>query len=482
MDKRQKEVLQAQLNNEKRTLNEIKQVYQQAIKDCSLNISMLSARTDMENIQSIIYQKQYQQAIKAQLETALAQLQSGEFAKISDYLTQCYHNGYIGTMYDIAGQGIPLIVPINQKDVLNAIQIDSKLSKSLYDRLGEDVNKLKTSVRAEVSRGIANGSSWNEIGVRISKGMNSTIDMFGFNKAMNNSIRIARTEGHRIQNQSALDAQNEAKKKGADIVKQWDASLDGRTRDTHRKLDGQLREIDEDFEVDGMRASAPGMFGDPAEDCNCRCALLQRAKWALDEKELDTLKQRAEYFGLDKTKDFEDFKEKYLNVTRGLGATIGGNGIPEHNEPKLIKKLDFSDDKAIEKEISTFEKDAVGKSIETACVITKEGEVYYCYGVEDRVFPDYDLSEKLFGAIISHNHPMKETSFTFSVDDLQLFMHYNLDTLRGCDEKYIYEFTRDASQIDITPDDWMNFENFEHSRIIEMARKYGIGYKRWLNE
>ena len=59
-----------------------------------------------------------------------------------------------------------------------------------------------------------------------------------------------------------------------------------------------------------MNASAPGMFGDPAEDCNCRCALLQRARWALDETELDTLKERSEYFGLDKSKDFEDFKEK----------------------------------------------------------------------------------------------------------------------------------------------------------------------------
>ena len=92
------------------------------------------------------------------------------------------------------------------------------------------------------------------------------------------------------------------------------------------------------------------------------------------------------------------------------------------------------------------------------------------------------LNEKLFGAIISHNHPIEETSYTFSVDDLQLFMHYNLDVLRGCDEKYIYEFTRNASQIDNAPLDWMSFENFEHSRIIEKAKEYGIGYKRWLNE
>ena len=45
---------------------------------------------------------------------------------------------------------------------------------------------------------------------------------------------------------------------------------------------------------------------------NCRCVALTRARWALGEKELQTLKDRAEYFGLDKTKNFEEFKEKYL--------------------------------------------------------------------------------------------------------------------------------------------------------------------------
>ena len=155
----------------------------------------------MENIQTIVYQQQYQNAIKAQLEVALAQLQSGEYATISDYLTRCYQNGYMGVMYDLTGQGIPLIIPMDQQAVVKALQIDSKISKGLYNRLGEDVSVLKKNIRAEVSRGIVNGSSWNEIGEKISLGMNSTIDMFGFNKAKNNSIRIARTEGHRIQNQ-----------------------------------------------------------------------------------------------------------------------------------------------------------------------------------------------------------------------------------------------------------------------------------------
>ena len=47
--------------------------------------------------------------------------------------------------------------------------------------------------------------------------------------------------------------------------------------------------------------------------------MLQRAKWALDEDELKTLKDRAEYFGLDKTDNFNDFKVKYLDATKDEG-------------------------------------------------------------------------------------------------------------------------------------------------------------------
>lgn len=309
MNKAQKEVQQVHLDEEKKTIRQLQRIYGQARKDCEKKIRELSSRTDLENLQSIIYQKQYQEALKKQLDGILDNLQSEEFTSVADYLQKSYHNGYIGVMYDLHKQGIPIITPINQEQVVKALQTDSKLSKGLYSRLGEDTNYLKRSIRAELSRGIANGSSWNEIASHIANGMNSP-----FNKAINNAIRISRTEGHRIQQRSALDAQYAAKEKGADIVKQWDSTLDNNTRPHHRQLDGQIRELDELFEVDGMTADAPGHFGRAKEDCNCRCCLLQRARWALDEDELNELKERAAYFGLDKSADFADFKQKYLHL------------------------------------------------------------------------------------------------------------------------------------------------------------------------
>ena len=74
----------------------------------------------------------------------------------------------------------------------------------------------------------------------------------------------------------------------------------------------KLGELDKPFEIAGRKAGYPCGFGIASEDSLCRCALLQRAKWALDDDELQTLKEHAEFYKIDKTKDFDDFKSKYL--------------------------------------------------------------------------------------------------------------------------------------------------------------------------
>lgn len=326
MNDRQREVQLSMLQDEQEYIRILKETYRQASKDCENKIRELSARTDLENIQSIVYQQQYQMTIKKQIDEALMNLQNNEYSSMNDYLENCYTNSFTGTLYDLHGQGVPVLFPIDQSQVAKAVQLDSAISVGLYTRLGEDVLKLKDNIRSQVSRGIASGSTWNQTATEIAMGMRSP-----FNKAYNNAVRIARTEGHRIQNQAQADTLKKAKSKGADVVKQWDSTLDDVTRDTHKQLDGQIRECDEPFEVNGKTAMQPGGFGDPAEDCNCRCCMLQRAKWALDESELRELESRAEYFGLEKAESFEDFKNKYLNGVKNGGIINSGGKITDTN-------------------------------------------------------------------------------------------------------------------------------------------------------
>ena len=295
--------MQYQLDAEKEVLKQLEKQYRTALNDINRKIEILQAD---ELTQSRIYRIEHQKALKAQTEAILEKLHSDEYSTIEQFLSQSYTDAFVGVAYDLAGQGIPLIMPIDPREAVKAIQTESKISGTLYEALGVDTKNLKKSISAEISRGIAGGMSTNEIARNISNATKAPVSR---------AKTIVRTESHRIQQASCLNAQRTAKSKGANVVKMWDATMDGDTRPTHRHLDGQIREVDEPFEMDGKSAMYPGDFGDPAEDCNCRCVALTSARWALDEDELQTLQDRANRFGLDKTDSFEDYKKKYLDAT-----------------------------------------------------------------------------------------------------------------------------------------------------------------------
>lgn len=322
MNKRNKEVEAAKLRSEDRVLKDLKREYNEAAKRIKQNIKDLAER---EQSQSVIYQAKYQEQLLNQINNALNTLDTVN--TVSDYLKDSYYNGFMGSLYDIQGQGIPIILPFDQNAITKMISTTGdniKLSKKLYSNL----TALKNRVRKEVSMGIAAGEMYEQVASRIDRAAN-----IGFN----NAYRIARTEGHRVSQASALDAMQGAKNTGANVVKQWDATLDGDTRKEHRELDGQIVEIDERFEVRGRKAKHPGGFGRPELDINCRCTMLQRAKWALDEDELDRLKSRAEFFDLDKSKSFEDFKKKYLKAAEQV-EEIQSKGI--NRKAQIYNTLD----------------------------------------------------------------------------------------------------------------------------------------------
>jgi hypothetical protein len=310
------------LNNEEEVIKRLNQAYSRSqidindkIKNLTFTIGKLQQEYDWMDpddpkrakvksmIQSKIYQKQYQEQLKSQVDGIMDKLLTTKFVSVSEYLDQCYTDGFIGTVFDAHGQGVPFIAPIDQEAMVNAVQLESKISKGLYTRLGEDVDLLKQKITVQVSRSIATGMSYAQTAKAL-----ENYSKIGYN----NAIRIARTEGHRIQTTATMDAMKAAKDKGCDVIKQWDATLDGRTRESHSQVDGEIRELDKKFSNGLMYPGDPS--GGAGEVINCRCALLQRARWALDEDELHTLQDRAAYFGLDKADEFDDFKKKYLKA------------------------------------------------------------------------------------------------------------------------------------------------------------------------
>lgn len=322
MNKWEKEVAKSLLDSEEAAIKELEKQYKAALKSINdkvklfqTDIDLLDQAINQEGLDDVakaallsqkrskVYQKQFQEALKNQISGILDKLHSDNYSTIDKYLKECYEAGYIGTMYDIAKQGVPVIVPINQAAVVKAVLTDSKIREGYYNHLGVNYAKLKKTITQEVSRGIASSLPYSDIARNINNVAKS---------GLYNAKRITRTEGHRIQQTSTRDAQEAAKAKGADVVKQWDAALDSRTRDSHARVDGEIRELDEKFSNGLMFPGDPA--GSAEEVINCRCTSDTRARWALDEDELQTLKDRAEYFGLDKSKNFEEFQEKYMNA------------------------------------------------------------------------------------------------------------------------------------------------------------------------
>ena len=84
---------------------------------------------------------------------------------------------------------------------------------------------------------------------------------------------IARTETSVAASYGAsADARQTAEETGLVLVKEWIATNDDRTRESHFAADGQIIELDESFVVDGEFLDRPGdAAGSPENVINCRC-------------------------------------------------------------------------------------------------------------------------------------------------------------------------------------------------------------------
>ena len=304
--KREKELLMLQLQKEKSLIKDLKKAYSQARTDIQLRIKELMAQ---EQTQSKIYQLRYQQALEKQISGIIDVLEGENVQIISEYLINAYETGYLGSLYVMHGYGIPLLFGIDEKKVMASVlkPIDDM---TFAKRMNVNMNDFKKTIKAEISRGIANNASYGAIAKQIE---------LRINESFNRSYRIANTEMGRVSSESQYDSLVKAKEQGCEIIKQWCATLDEKTRPDHAALDGQIRNIDEYFTIGKYKALHPHSFNAPEMDISCRCTMLEKPTWALDQSELDRLKERAAYYKLDKTNEYEDFKAKYLKAIEKEG-------------------------------------------------------------------------------------------------------------------------------------------------------------------
>ena len=345
LDKVENEVLKARIKAERAILKELEEQYAEALKEIDDHIAQLLGSQNA-NLPHMIHRVEYQRMIKQQVQAALDKLHSREYESVNAYLNDCYTDAFVGTMYTLHQQDMPVIVPIDQNLAVKAITLDTRLNETMYEEMGKDISQLKKTIRQEITRGISSGMMYSDIARNISNAAGIP---------MRRARNIARTEAGRVQEQASHDAAMKAVSRGANLVKQWSAIRDAKTRDAHRMLHKQTRELNEYFEIDGKKAMHPHDFGDPALDCNCRCTTLHVARASLDEDTLKRMQEDAHAHGLlvkdskalghAQAKNIGEFKKSYLKAAETVdntGKTLkkqGKSGIIQVPENPFYKGL-----------------------------------------------------------------------------------------------------------------------------------------------
>lgn len=312
------EIEKALLENEKAVLKELKKQYTKSLADIKRRIAILTAKNQT---QSVVYQLGYQQALEKQINSIIELLKNKNLKTINDYLELMYQDGYIGLNYSIMQQGIPLVIPINQDAILASIN-KQIAGMTFADRIGINMNDFKQTIKDEITRGLASNMTYGEIAINISRTAEHNL---------NKAYRIARTEGHRVTQEARYEGMTQAKNRGADVVKEWNSTLDGDTRPAHQELDGQIRELDEPFNSSAGNPMYPGNFGIASQDISCRCIVLQRARWVLDNEAHERMAKINGVNQLIKVKNYEDYKKGYYSVSDRVDEEVQ-KVIKEANE------------------------------------------------------------------------------------------------------------------------------------------------------
>jgi len=162
-----------------------------------------------------------------------------------------------------SSQGIRLSWGTLNEDAIRA-NLDNPLTKISLEKYGPDA---RAAVKSAVSRGLPIGKSYVNMAADLKKALETTTYK---------ALRIIRTEGQTAMNAGSDAAYARAEEKGVEGRYIWDATLDGRTRPSHQRMDQKVRdEQTERFEgPNGQSARYPADENlSAAERIQCRCRL-----------------------------------------------------------------------------------------------------------------------------------------------------------------------------------------------------------------
>lgn len=145
-------------------------------------------------------------------------------------------------------------------DPMTAEWIDKKSMKFAEEVNETTIKKLKNAL----AEGVLNGESVDQLAKRV-------VGVFDI-RILSSSETIARTE---VLSSNNAGTNFGYKQSGVVAKKEWLATRDSRTRDSHAHADGQQVDLNEKFDIDGEALEYPGDPNGSAENIiNCRCTTI----------------------------------------------------------------------------------------------------------------------------------------------------------------------------------------------------------------
>lgn len=193
---------------------------------------------------------------------ALGGIESGWAAEVPDLaavIAQMYETGALAAMLEHGPGGAPAtlaeVVPEGASDAL----------RQASNRLARTSDALWAQARSSLAEGVANGE-----------------DLDALQKRVENALGHAESRARTVARTEVVGALNAGSVAGVKALgafgprrKEWLATHDRRTRDTHYVADGQKRPVNIPFTVGGEALQYPGdPNGSAAETVNCRCTLV----------------------------------------------------------------------------------------------------------------------------------------------------------------------------------------------------------------
>ena len=334
LDKWNKELDRLSKKRYKRMDNKLYNTYKDGLKQLKLEIKQyIDAYESLSFSQRLQVERQLQ--VATQINDIINKIGGKEERLLRNLISDEGAQGYFGTFYALEGaENIKLNFAMLPESYIEGLVNTPVAGKRLSTRLYTNQSKLAKEVTNALLQGAFRGEGYAKVAKRVGE-----LTEANYKQA----LRIARTEGGRVQSTAKQRAYKEAKDKGVDVKKRWLSTLDKKTRHTHQELDGQTVGVDEKFKFDGYEADGPRLFGSASLDVNCRCTTIGIVNGIEPELRRDNeTKEIIKYNSYNEWAEAKGYKEP-TNKFKGIIADVDFSKSRRTIAKKILENLGIDD-------------------------------------------------------------------------------------------------------------------------------------------